>query len=212
MLKVDSLFVSFTKEYYTLNNISFELGSNQKMTIVGSKESGRTVLLRSLLGLEPIAKGEVFFKDISISKLDFQNDISIGYLPVIPAFLEKKSVEDNIEYIVKLREKDSAYITPKVNNAIVEFGLEYIRKKKVKELNYYDRMKLALARLSTRPIDVLLIDDVFSNLSTMEREKLIKHIKSIVKSQACTTLVMVDSDQIADMFGYNRKWYKYNKK
>lgn len=209
MLKVDSLFVSFTKEYYTLNNISFELGSNQKMTIVGSKESGRTVLLRSLLGLEPIAKGDVFFKDISISKLDFQNDISIGYLPVIPAFLEKKSVEDNLEYIIKLREKDSSYITPKINNALVEFGLEYIRKKKVKELNYYDRMKLALARLSTRPLDVLLVDDVFSNLSSMEKEKLIKHIKSIVKSQGCTTIIMVDSDKVADMFGYNRKYLVY---
>ena len=209
MLKVDSLFVSFTKEYYTLNNISFELGSNQKMTIVGSKESGRTVLLRSLLGLEPIAKGDVFFKDISINKLDFQNDISIGYLPVIPAFLNKKSVEDNIEYIVKLREKDSSYVAPKVNNAIVEFGLDYIRKKKVKELSYYDKIKLALARLSTRPIDVLLVDDVFSNLSSLEKEKLIKHIKAIVKSQGCTTLVMVDSDKVADMFGYNRKYLVY---
>ena len=209
MLKVDSLFVSFTKEYYTLNNISFELGSNQKMTIVGSKESGRTVLLRSLLGLEPIAKGDVFFKDISINKLDFQNDISIGYLPVIPAFLNKKSVEDNIEYIVKLREKDGSYVAPKVNNAIVEFGLDYIRKKKVKELSYYDKIKLALARLSTRPIDVLLVDDVFSNLSSLEKEKLIKHIKAIVKSQGCTTLVMVDSDKVADMFGYNRKYLVY---
>ena len=209
MLKVDSLFVSFTKEYYTLNNISFELGSNQKMTIVGSKESGRTVLLRSLLGLEPIAKGDVFFKDISINKLDFQNDISIGYLPVIPAFLDKKSVEDNIEYIVKLREKDGSYVAPKVNNAIVEFGLDYIRKKKVKELSYYDKIKLALARLSTRPIDVLLVDDVFSNLSSLEKEKLIKHIKAIVKSQGCTTLVMVDSDKVADMFGYNRKYLVY---
>ena len=209
MLKVDSLFVSFTKEYYTLNNISFELGSNQKMTIVGSKESGRTVLLRSLLGLEPIAKGDVFFKDISINKLDFQNDISIGYLPVIPAFLNKMSVEDNIEYIVKLREKDGSYVAPKVNNAIVEFGLDYIRKKKVKELSYYDKIKLALARLSTRPIDVLLVDDVFSNLSSLEKEKLIKHIKAIVKSQGCTTLVMVDSDKVADMFGYNRKYLVY---
>jgi ABC-type multidrug transport system ATPase subunit len=209
MLKVDSLFVSFTKEYYTLNNISFELGSNQKMTIVGSKESGRTVLLRSLLGLEPIAKGDVFFKDISINKLDFQNDISIGYLPVIPAFLDKKSVEDNIEYIVKLREKDGSYVAPKINNAIVEFGLDYIRKKKVKELSYYDKIKLALARLSTRPIDVLLVDDVFSNLSSLEKEKLIKHIKAIVKSQGCTTLVMVDSDKVADMFGYNRKYLVY---
>jgi branched-chain amino acid transport system ATP-binding protein len=209
MLKVESLYVSFTKEYYTLNNISFELGNNQKLIVVGSKESGRTVLLRVLLGLEPIAKGDVYFKDISISKLDFQNDVSVGYIPVTPTFLEKKSVEDNIEYVVKLREKDKSYIAPKVNNALVEYGLEYIRKKKVKELSYYDKMKLALARLSTRSIDVLLIDDVFTNLSSMEREKFIKQIKSLVKSQVCTTLIMVENDDVADMFGYNKKYLVY---
>lgn len=209
MIKVNSLYVSFTKEFYTLNNISFELNSNQKLIVVGSKESGRTVLLRSLLGLEPIAKGDIFYKDISVEKVDFENDISVGYLPVIPAFLEKKSVEDNIEYIVKLRENDKSYIAPKVNNAIVEYGLEYIRKKRVKDLNYFERLRLALARLSTRPIDILLIDDVFSKLSTMEREKIVKYIKSIVKSQSCATLIMVDSDDVAAMFGYNKKYLIY---
>lgn len=209
MLKVESLYVSFTKEYYTLNNISFELGNNQKMVVVGSKESGRTVLLRVLLGLEPIAKGDVFYKDISISKLDFQNDINVGYLPCNPAFIEKKTVEDNIEYILKLREKDKNYIATKVNNALVEYGLEYIRKKKVKELNYFERLKLALARLSTRTLDVLLIDDVFFNLSTIEKDKFIKQIKSIVKTQGCTTLIMVDSDEVAEMFGYNKKYLVY---
>ena len=209
MLKVNSLYVSFTKEYYTLNNINFELNSNQKLTIVGGKESGRTVLLRVLLGLEPIAKGEVFYKDISLDKIDFQNDISVGYLPVTPTFLEKKTVEDNIEYIVKLREKDKTYVSPKVSNALVEYGLEYIRKKKVKELSYYDRLKLALARLSTRNIDVLLIDDVFSNLSSMEKDKLIKQIKAIVKTQGCATLIMVDSDDVASKLGYNKKYLVY---
>lgn len=209
MLKVNSLYVSFTKEYYTLNNINFELNSNQKLTIVGGKESGRTVLLRVLLGLEPIAKGEVFYKDISLDKIDFQNDISVGYLPVTPTFLEKKTVEDNIEYIVKLREKDKSYVSPKVSNALVEYGLEYIRKKKVKELSYYDRLKLALARLSTRNIDVLLIDDVFSNLSSMEKDKLIKQIKAIVKTQGCATLIMVDSDDVASKLGYNKKYLVY---
>ena len=110
MLKVNSLYVSFTKEYYTLNDINFELNNNQKLTVIGGKESGRTVLLRVLLGLEPIAKGEVFYKDISLDKIDFQNDVNVGYLPVAPTFLEKKTVEDNIEYIVKLREKDKGYI------------------------------------------------------------------------------------------------------
>ncbi len=209
MLKVDSLCVSFTKEYFTLNNISFELGNNQKLIIVGSKESGRTVLLRTLLGLEPIAKGDVLFKDISISKVDFQNDLSVGYIPVMPTFLDKKTVEDNLEYIVKLRTSDKSYIAPKVNNALMEYGLEYIRKKKVKELNYYDKLKLALARLSTRELDVLLIDDVFSKLSSMEREKYIKQIKALVRSQSCTTLIMVDSDEVASMFGYNKKYLVY---
>lgn len=209
MLKVNSLYVSFTKEYYTLNDINFELNNNQKLTVIGGKESGRTVLLRVLLGLEPIAKGEVFYKDISLDKIDFQNDVNVGYLPVAPTFLEKKTVEDNIEYIVKLREKDKGYISPKVSNALVEYGLEYIRKKKVKELSYYDRLKLALARLSTRNLDVLLIDDVFSNLSSMEKDKLIKQIKSIVKTQGCATLIMVDSEDVASKFGYNKKYLVY---
>lgn len=209
MLKVNSLYVSFTKEYYTLNNINFELNNNQKLIIVGSKESGRTVLLRVLLGLEPIAKGEVFYKDISLDKIDFQNDINVGYLPVTPTFLEKKTVEDNIEYVVKLREKNKNFIASKVSNAIVEYGLEYIRKKKVKELNYYDRLKLALARLSTRNIDVLLIDDIFSTLSSIEKEKLIKQVKSIVKTQGCATLIMVDNDDIAFKLGYNKKYLVY---
>lgn len=209
MLKVNSLYVSFTKEYYTLNDINFELNNNQKLTIVGGKESGRTVLLRVLLGLEPIAKGEVFYKDISLDKIDFENDINVGYLPVTPTFLEKKTVEDNIEYIVKLREKDKSYVSPKVSNALVEYGLEYIRKKKVKELSYYDRLKLALARLSTRNLDVLLIDDVFSSLSSMEKDKLIKQIKAIVKTQGCATLIMVDSDEVASKFGYNKKYLVY---
>ena len=79
----------------------------------------------------------------------------------------------------------------------------------MKELNYYDRLKLALARLSIRTLDVLLIDDVFSNLSSIEKEKFIKQIKSIVKTQACSTLIMVDSDEVAGMFGYNKKYLVY---
>ena len=62
MLKVKSVYVSFTKEYFTLNDLSFELAAGEKLIIVGNKESGRTALLRTLLNLEPLAKGEIFYK------------------------------------------------------------------------------------------------------------------------------------------------------
>ena len=128
MLSVKSLYVSFTKEYYTLNDISIDLKQNEKLVVVGSKESGRTALLRTLVGMEPIAKGEVFIKNISLDKVDFENDVSLGYIPSVPAFLDNKNVLENIEYIIKLRTNDKSFIQAKINNALVEFGLDYIKK------------------------------------------------------------------------------------
>jgi ABC-type multidrug transport system ATPase subunit len=198
MLKVEHLYVSFTKEFYVLNDINFHLKHGEKMIIVGNKESGRTALLRALLRLEPLAKGEIFYKNINLDKIDFENDISIGYLPAVPVFMEKKSVLENIEYVIKLRTEDKTFVTAKTQNALVEYGLEYIKKKKVKELSYLDRIKLALARLSTRNLEILLIDDIFVKLSSMEKDKLIKQIKAIVKNQSCAVIVMTESEDIAD--------------
>lgn len=209
MLKVKSLYVSFTKEYYTLNDISFELGSGEKLVIVGNKESGRTALIRTLVGLETPAKGDIFYKNIPISKVDFQNDISLGYIPAVPTFIEKKSVKENIDYIVKLRTKDKNYINIKTKNALVEYGLDFIENKKVKELSYYDKLKLAVARISTRNIDVLLVDDIFTKLSSMEKEKIIKFLKTMIKNQSSTVVIMTDDEEVAKMFGYNKKYMVY---
>ena len=173
ILKVKSLYVSFTKEFYTLNDINLELNTGDKLVIVGDKESGRTALLRTIVGLESIAKGEVLYKNIPIEKLDFQNDVSLGYVPAVPVLLNNKSVKQNVEYVLKLRHKDKHFISATIKNALTEYGLVFIEDKKVKELNYFDKLKLSLARLSTRNLDILLIDDIFTKLSSMEKEKLL---------------------------------------
>ena len=209
MLKVKSLYVSFTKEYYTLNDIFLELNSGEKLVIVGSKESGRTAFLRTLVGLEPMAKGEIFYKNLPLNKVDFENDISLGYLPAIPAYLEKKTVKENIEYVVKLRTKDKSVIAVKTQNVLLEYGLDFIKNKKVKELSYFDRVKLAIARLSTRNIELFLIDDIFYKLSSMERDKAIKMLKNLIKSQSASAIIMTDSEDVAKGFGYNRKYLVY---
>ena len=209
MLKIKSLYVSFVKEYFTLNNINLELSPSEKLVIIGSKDSGRSALLRTIVGLEAIAKGEILIKNMPLSRIDFESDVELGYVPANPAFLEKKTVVENIEYIVKLRNENKNFINAKVQNALNEYGLSFIRNKKVKELNYFDRLKLALARLSTRNIELLLIDDIFVTLSTMEKEKAIKLIKNLVKSQGCATLIMVNTQEVASMIGYKTKYLDY---
>lgn len=209
MLKVEHLYVSFTKEFYTLNDINLELGDGSRLTIIGNKESGRTAMLRTLVGLEPIAKGEIRYKDISLEKVDFEKDISLGYLPAIGAFLDNKTVKQNLEYVIDIRTNDDSFKNIKVNNALIEYGLDYIKNKKVKELNYLDKLKLSIARLSLRNIEIFLIDDVFDRLSSIEKDKIIKNIKSLIKTNNASTIVMTDSEDVAKKFGYPVKYLVY---
>ena len=209
MLKVEHMYVSFTKEFYTLNDINIDLKSGQRLVIVGNKESGRTAMLRSLLGLEQLAKGEITYKNIRLEKIDFENDISIGYLPSNFAFLENKTVKQNIEYVLKIRSKETGFLNAKVSNALIEYGLDYLKNKKVKELNYLDRLKLSIARLSVRNIDIFLIDDVFDRLATLEKDKIIKSLKALIKQNDASAIIMTDSEDVADKFGYDKKYLIY---
>lgn len=209
MLKVEHLYVSFTKEFYTLNDINIDLKQNGKLVIVGSKESGRTAMLRTLVGLETMAKGSISYKNISLEKIDFENDISLGYLPANFAFLENKSIKQNIEYVLKIRSKENGFLNAKVNNALVEYGLDYIKNKKVKDLNYLDRLKLAIARLSVRNIDIFLIDDVFDKLASLEKDKIIKSLKSLIKTNDASAIIMTDSEDVVKAFGYPKKYLVY---
>ena len=209
MIEVKHLYVSFTKEFFTLNDINFHLKPSQKMVIVGSKESGRTAMLRTLVGLESKAKGEILYKGIQLEKIDFENDIALGYLPANSPFLEKKTVKQNIEYVLKIRSPKSNFLETKVNNALVEYGLDFIKNKKVKELNYLDRVKLSLASLSVRSVDLFLIDDIFERLSTLERKKIIKSIKDLIKMNGATAIIMTDNQEVADAFGYDTKYLVY---
>ena len=209
MLEVKHLYVSFTKEFFVLNDINIELKHGQRLTIIGNKESGRTAMLRTLVGLENKAKGEILFKNIPIEKIDFENDISVGYLPVNSPFLNRKTVKQNIEYFLKLRTKDAGFLDAKVNNALVEYGLDYIKNKRVKELSYLDKLKLAIARLSVRNVDIFLIDDVFDRLSPLERKKIIKSIKDLIKLNNATAIVMTESEDVASAFGYDKKYLIY---
>ena len=209
MLNISHLYVSFVKEYYTLNDINLELNNGQKLIIVGSKESGRTAFLRTLLGLENIAKGDIAYNNIPIEKIDFKNDISLGYIPAIPSFLERKTVMQNIEYILKIRKENVKFQQAKINNALTEYGLNYIKNKKVIELSYLDRIKLAIARLSVRNIDILYVDDIFVNLSSLERSKVIKFIKELIKINNCTSIIMTENEDVANEFGYRKKYLVY---
>ena len=102
MLVVSNVYLKYTKEYNTLNNINLTIDDNEHILLFGEKESGKSSLIRVIAGLEKVTSGDVLIKNIEIDKLDLKNDISLGYLSALGSFFERQTVQKNLEYVLYL--------------------------------------------------------------------------------------------------------------
>ena len=103
MISVKNVCLKFTKEFYALFDVSFEIKKGESVALLGGEDSGKTSMLRVLCKLEDINSGEIYIKGIPLKKLDFKNDISMGYFPQTPVFMERKTVKENLEFVLKDR-------------------------------------------------------------------------------------------------------------
>ena len=90
MISVKNVCLKFTKEFYALYDVSFDIQKGESVALLGGEDSGKTSMLRVLCKLEDINSGEIYIKGIPLKKLDFKNDISMGYFPQTPVFMERK--------------------------------------------------------------------------------------------------------------------------
>jgi len=168
MLKVNNLFLRYTREFYALYNINIDIADNEKVAFVGHDESGKTSLIRIFAKLEKMTKGEVFIKEIPLEKLNYKTDISAGYVPACPVFLEKKSVYENFKYILKGWGYSDSEMEAKINETIIEYSLEKIKDTKLKDLSLEEKYVLSLIRLTFRELEFLMVDNIFGRWELMQ--------------------------------------------
>ena len=195
MISIKNLYLSFTKEYYALKNINLEIADGEKVALIGEADSGKTMLLRVLAKLEKFKSGEIYIKNIDIKKINFKQDLQVGFVPRSFVFLENKTLKENFEHILKIRNFDPATINLKVLTALKNFDIESCQNLKVKNLSPYQKIMAELARVCLRKIDLFLIDDVCSLVTPMEQKKIIQKLLDIMKDYPESTFVFTFSDK-----------------
>ena len=132
--------------------------------------------------------------------LNLKTDVSIGYISTYGAFLEKKTVEQNLAYVLKIRKYDKDVISSKVNGIMLSYGLEGLKDRKLKDLSDFDRMRVAIARLNLRKIEFLICDDIFESFAEPDALKLTKMVKNLIEENNCASIVAVSNEKIAKQF------------
>ena len=207
MLTIKHLFLKYTREFYALYDINLEVKPGESVAFVGMDDSGKTSLLRAIAKLEKPQKGEIYLKDRPLKKVNFRTDISAGYVPSSPVFLENKTVYENFKYILSERKLPPEEIENKINEAVIDFSLEKIKDEKVANLSIEEKYILSLIRLSFRKLDFLMIDNIFDHLSEFYLEIIDEIIDKLKTPQ--TTLVLATTDEkIANRFCKRKIYFK----
>ena len=101
MIRVKNLNKSFNGKA-VLENISVTFETGKTNLIIGRSGSGKTVLLKSIVGLHEIDSGEIWYEDTLFNKLDFAGKKVIrsemGMLFQGSALFDSLTVEQNVRF------------------------------------------------------------------------------------------------------------------
>ncbi len=198
MICISNATLKYTKEFCAINNVSLDIAKGEVVALYGPKDSGKSCLIRLCAGLEKLTSGEIYIKNIPVSKLDTENDISIGYLPWKGSFFENKTVYENILYVLKVRKMPKQEHENIINKLLIDYKIEKLKDIKVKDLSMYDRYYVSLARLSVRKIELLLIDNIFEELDEKETRALMSVIKKDYVKNGITIVYATSDEKVAE--------------
>ena len=108
--------------------VSFNVKKGECLGLVGGSGTGKSVLLRTLIGLERPDMGQVFYDNLPLHNFDEQqfNNVrkKVAYAFQGGALFDSMTVYDNMAYPLRehtdLSEKE---IEKKIKNLLVDFGL-----------------------------------------------------------------------------------------
>ena len=100
MIKAEHIVKSFDGRT-VLDDISVEFDAGQTNLIIGRSGSGKTVLLKSLVGLHEVDSGTIYYDDVCFTELDFKARKRIrknaGMIFQGGALLDSSTVAENVK-------------------------------------------------------------------------------------------------------------------
>lgn len=137
-----------------LSNVNINLGKNDFLRIKGDNGSGKTVLLNSLLGLNP--------RGIEGDYTLIYNKNEICYITEKPFFFDNESVKNVLKTIMQLYSLKDSEIKQILN--YLNLDIKNLQKKKINELSKGTRKKLHIIPMFAKSNKILILDEIFTGL------------------------------------------------
>lgn len=190
-----------------LNRIDLEVREGESLVIIGASGSGKSVMLKHMVGLLQPDSGEVWFDGKRIDNLSERQLAAIreqfGFLFQMGALFDSMTVEENVAFpLVQHSDSSDEEIAHKVEEHLRMVGLPGVQKKMPAELSGGQRKRVALARAIALGPRVILYDEPTTGLdpirSDVINELIIKLQRELKVTSVVVTHDMHSAFKIAD--------------
>lgn len=193
MIRVINLTKSFNGKS-VLNNVSVTFETGKTNLIIGRSGSGKTVLLKSIVGLLDIQEGEIWYEDILFNKLDFKDKKRIrsemGMLFQGSALFDSLTVEQNVMFPLDMfTDQTIDEKTERVNFCLKRVNILNSNNLFPSELSGGMKKRVAIARAIALNPKYLFCDEPNSGLDPLTAILIDALIKELTEEYSMTTIV-----------------------
>ncbi|MCX6253206.1 MAG: ATP-binding cassette domain-containing protein [Bacteroidia bacterium] len=193
MISVKNLNKSFNGTV-VLSDISVTFEPGKTNLIIGRSGSGKTVLLKSIVGLHEVGSGEIWYEDTLFNKLDFAGKkkirSEIGMLFQGSALFDSLTVEQNVRFPLDMfTDKNSEEKNERVNFCLNRVDIVNANKLFPAELSGGMKKRVAIARAISLNPKYLFCDEPNSGLDPITAILIDELIKELTKDYSMTTIV-----------------------
>ena len=162
-----------------LRDVNLKIHKGEFVIIYGQSGSGKSTLLNSIIGLEPISRGEIWFDNHRVDKmlpdeLSILRTKKIGAVYQQPTWIKALSVLENISLPLMIDggSRQQAYI--KAHAKLNEVGLGKYSRYKPTEISGGEQQRVGLARALINNPGTLVLDEPTGNLDTTTASAMLK--------------------------------------
>ena len=217
MIRAEHILKSFAGRT-VLNDVSVEFETGKTNLIIGRSGSGKTVLLKTLVGLHEPDEGNVWYDDINFTQLGFRERKAIrkdiGMIFQGGALLDSSTVEENVKLPLDLfTEQSEEEKLERVNFCLQRVRLENANRLYPAELSGGMIKRVAIARAIVLNPRYLFCDEPNSGLDPQTSIVIDNLIHSITQEYGITTIInthdMNSVMEIGEKIVYIHEGYKW---
>ncbi|MQP23605.1 ATP-binding cassette domain-containing protein [Flavobacterium sp. LMO8] len=180
-----------------LDGFDLELYEGENLVVMGKSGSGKSVMIKCVIGLEQPNSGSILVMNQEINNLEREDldelRTEIGFLFQGSALYDSMSVRENLEFPLRRHTKKFGIIedtTPLVMEALESVGLAHAIDLMPNELSGGMKRRIALARTLILKPKIILYDEPTTGLDPITSKEIVLLMNSVQKKYNTSSIII----------------------